>query len=235
MRLRNGLATIVLSLSTVLGCEFLESKPQPQCFNCNDAQLPKKNNKYSPESYIRGDGYKSLLIEIDSVEGVNPINEDDLRLVEQVLSRIIDKPKGISHKYSDVGIHSSKKVYQIADLEALAAKYRSYGRDSLSLYVLYLDGEYYFNSIAGVALDDGTIFIFRENVPESLDKCIFMHEAGHQFGLVGIIPQQRVHEDSGHHQHDSNDLCVMFYKLTNPLNYLFDRQCLEDIAAVRKK
>ena len=235
MNLRTG--ALASMLFTTAGCQFLgltTKNPNLSYHGPCAAETSSANEPYTPCNYIRGNAHKSLVIEIDSVEYVDPINKQDIELLEKILSKIIDKPKGIKHIMSSTDIPLKKEQYSIADIYDIIEENRSIKKEQLSLYVLYLNGSYVNDSTAGLSLNDGVIVVFRDHVKKNYDKAILMHEIGHQLGLVnGGIEQQRIHEDKNHQWHDANNVCVMYYRLTNHLNYLFDKQCLEDIKAVR--
>lgn len=229
--IKKGIVCCVVSLA---GCVFSQEKKPVDC-NCDVIRLSDK--KYDPAQYIRSDCFDSLLIEIDAFEGVEPIDEKELIFLESILKHTLDKPKGITHVYSDTNILQAKDVYTIDDLKDIAHKYRSFPAHGkkLSMYVLYMNGCYNEDKVAGVALDGGMFFVFRNAVESFLDKAVFMHEFGHELGLVNNeTKQQSKHEDPKHNGHDVNKACVMFYRLTDALNYLYDKQCLDDIAAVKK-
>jgi hypothetical protein len=84
---------------------------------------------------------------------------------------------------------------------------------------------------------------------EECEALIWLHEFGHLLGLVGGIPMIEDHNDPEHPGHDKNPDCLMHWlfhhgsavdKLRSRVNagdvtpIGFDRQCLEDLRAVRE-
>lgn len=240
MRFKKRAVTFVISLASLVGCEFgVQKKPESDC-----ATSLKKTGFYAPEDYIRSDCYKSLIIEIDCVEGVSLPNTDVMNTLEKRLKKIIDKPKGISYFVDDPSIVKEKDEYHLDDLYLLAKQHRSFGieklpQNVLSLYILYVNGVYRISdkhTAVGVALDNGAIMIFKNCIKPEQELALITHEIGHVLGLVnGRIPQQQKHEDKEHLGHDVNPACVMYYKLTSINSSLFDQQCLDDIHFVKNK
>lgn len=236
MYLRRAFVASILASSVGCGLFVDNSQSSPKRVVDFCGSVRRSAGAFSPCDYLCDRVYKSLVIEIDAIDGVAPIKDDDVVVLEKILSKIIDKPLGITHIKSDLHIDADRDVYSMRDILAIARKYRSTSRSQLSLYVLYLNGIYTNTDTAGLAIDDGIIAIFREFVPQEKDKGNLMHEIGHHLGLVNNgIPQLKLHEDKAHPQHDVNSACVMFYRLRDPLNYLFDRQCLDDISAAKHK
>lgn len=84
---------------------------------------------------------------------------------------------------------------------------------------------------------------------EECEALVWLHEFGHLLGLVGAIPMIEDHQDPDHPVHDKNPDCLMHWlfhnasavdKLRSRYNagelqpVGFDRQCRDDLRAVRE-
>lgn len=128
-------------------------------------------------------------------------------------------------------IDATPGPYRTADIEALAAKYRTVysSGDTVSLFVLFLDGRYEIDAdvdqtVLGAALaGSGVIAMFKPTIdgvnnPLSPDVVRFteqatlVHELGHSFGLVNVgLPLVSNHEDPHHPSHCDDPDCVMYW------------------------
>ncbi|HEX4474498.1 MAG TPA: hypothetical protein VH142_05430 [Polyangiaceae bacterium] len=128
-------------------------------------------------------------------------------------------------------IDATPGPYRTADIEALAAKYRTVysSGDTVSLFVVFLDGRYELDAdvdetVLGAALaGSGIIAMFKPTIdgvnnPLSPDVVRFteqatlIHELGHSFGLVNVgLPLVSNHEDPRHPSHCDDPDCVMYW------------------------
>jgi hypothetical protein len=122
-------------------------------------------------------------------------------------------------------------VFDRNDLLAIAQKHRGTvsGGDTLSFYVLFLDGR--FKDDEGRVLDrtvgisvrgTGIIAMFKPAItadfvqpvmPMFMEQVTLVHEFGHAIGLVGErIPTTSPHRDDARGAHCRNPSCIMYWK-----------------------
>lgn len=179
------------------------------------------------KSYLSGNKYTKLIIEIDYVEGYE-ISDKALNTLKSRINYYCDKPDGIFD--IDDGITSSKTTYSDGDIRKMEEKHRDYHKsgNDIVLYVLYLNGEYAKDEdVLGLAYGASSMAIFKEKIDgisipfwaqnqvdnEDYEKSVLVHEFGHVLALVNIgYESERDHEDVYKH-HCIHDECVMYYSV----------------------
>jgi hypothetical protein len=192
-------------------------------------------NPYTPYAYIRGDIFRRLVLEIDSVPGFEPRSsvEDDLLAG---LGPILDKPLGISSMRDDaLTSMGADHVWTFDELDDLAKATFDLpvSVDTTRMHVLFVDGSYEKDTasskILGIAWGGKNLVMFkqtienlcqqaplliRERVCEAAELGIWTHETGHLLGLVDNgLPMVSNHRDpdSSHGRHDASDDCIMYW------------------------
>lgn len=192
-----------------------------------------------PERYIARKQDTRLMIEIDSVSGMEPRRQSEQDIVER-FSALLDKPDGVEIEHDDA-IESRGADYRWTDDELFELAPSIFDDDepagTVSLHVMFLDGSYQSESggtVLGVAWANRHIAMFTEVINQSCssapllgelsaDACrasefgVWSHELGHVLGLVNNgISMQSDHEDSEHPHHDSEAGCLMYWAYDGP-------------------
>jgi hypothetical protein len=131
--------------------------------------------------------------------------------------------------------------------------------DRVSLYVIYVGGKFSENSnVLAATYLSLSIVVFKSEIvryaPQGgmcddimivneckVERSALVHEFGHVLGLVGLVYASPAdHEDPQHPSHCTNESCVMHHSIDvykggipRPPPYAFDRDCLEDLKAIR--
>ena len=185
----------------------------------------------SPRDFLSADRYRSLVIQVVSVDGFAP-QQTTLNNLSSFLIQRCNKPNGISFVHTaisspGVGAYSNQ---QLADVEKRYRSIETHGNE-LTAFVYFADGEYAGNTddekVLGVTYDESSVAIFEKTVRDysggllqpteaSLETCILLHEFGHVLGLVNNgSPAQVAHEDGSHPRHCNNEDCLMYWLVEN--------------------
>jgi hypothetical protein len=186
---------------------------------------------------VRGQPYPSLVVEVDSVPGMEPDaqNETDLAAV---LDSLIDKPAGIE-VVPDGALDSRGADHAWTFDELMELGNSSFDRpladDAIAVHAMFIDGHSADDSdggvILGLAWSHTHIAIFEQTIRDMCDasalppllagrQCrgaelaIWTHESGHLLGLVDNgLPMVNDHRDpdADHGAHDASDECVMYW------------------------
>ncbi len=214
------------------------------------------------QMYIENEPYSELIIEYDHVQGRVP-GQEAMNTLEERVEEYTDKETIVSELDEtlpplDSGITPPRRrsdSYDGDDISDLEDQYRTYSRegDTISIYVLYLDGEWGENERAlGLARRPSLIVIFIDVIErfsertdiEShyIERGVLVHEFGHLLSLVGI-GYETDHEDSDHPHHCDERAgdCVMAAAVEykgeedeDPPPDDFCTLCLEDIDRIRE-
>lgn len=186
---------------------------------------------------VRGAPFPRLVVEVDSVPGMEPDEQNQADLAA-VLASIIDKPAGIE-VVGDGALDSrgADHAWSFAELMELADSSfdRPLADDAIAVHAMFIDGHSADDSSAGVILglawSHTHIAIFEQTIRDMCDasslppllaerQCrgaelaIWTHESGHLLGLVDNgLPMARDHRDPDpdHGAHDASDQCVMYW------------------------
>lgn len=220
------------------------------------------------ERYISSSTDARLVIELDYVEGALPRAAAEADLIAR-LTALLDKPGGIEIVHDDViPSRGADHAWTFAELTMLADQTFDDDHGTIAMHVLWIDGhdddDGAGGSILGLAWGNrhiamyhdtiericGSSLIMREQVCESAQYHVWLHEVGHVIGLVDNgLPMVTDHRDPDHGAHDVNDACIMYWAFDGEsgIDILreqllgggptidFDAECLADIAAVRDR
>lgn len=214
------------------GSDEDENKPQP----FNSLATPGDSAK----SFLEGDQYSTLNLEIDYMEGYKP-TQAALDSLEIFLNRHLNKAS------INVGIPNSiepggQNAYSVEDVVNLEEQHRNRytaaGSDTLWAYFLVLDGEFSQQNVLGIAYFNTSMAFFGQTIQdysgdptqpstEKMEATVFRHEIGHNIGLVNngtpMVPGQE-HQDSANGHHCTEEECLMYYAVetTDYFDNLFD-------------
>lgn len=220
-------------------------------------QPPKFNSKAAPgdsaKSFLEGDQYTDLQVEIDYMPGHAPTQEglDSLQVFLQerlhketiTLSTPTEIPSG------------GQSSYTISDVRSIEEEnrnnYTQAEDNTLHAYFLVLDGEFEQSNVLGVAYYNTSVAFFGPTIEsvsgtpptapseEKVEGTVFRHEFGHNMGLVGNgTPTQSDHKTDGS-AHCTTQSCLMypsvettdfFSNFSGDIPEL-DAYCIEDLQA----
>lgn len=251
-------------LLTILTLGFLtyacsDSSTGPDPDNGNDPSV-EFNSKAAPgdsaKSFLEGDQYSSLQIEIDYMPGHAP-TQGGLDRLKTFLEQRLNKssitflepteiPSGNQDAYSSNDVRDLEKSHRNNFTEA--------GSNTLHAYFLILDGEFEQSNVLGIAYWNTSMAFFGKTIEdvsgnppvapseEQVEGTVFRHEVGHNLGLVGIgspHPEgQEPHETDGS-AHCTVDGCLMepavetanFFQNLSGETPDLDPLCIEDLQA----
>ncbi len=200
------------------------------------------------EDYARGDRFPRLVIEVDSVAGVEPREEVEQEIAG-TLSGLVEKPGGVSvQRDGEIASRGADHGWTFEELQALAEEQFALEvpADTIKMHVMFVDGRWHEDSgdsrVLGIAWAHTHAVIFKQTIedacrigpggPLSERLCanaehgVWLHELGHVMGLVNVgAPMVTGHEDPDHRGHSHNRDCVMFwaYETGGLLDLLRDR------------
>lgn len=186
---------------------------------------------------IRGEPFASLVVEVDSVPGLEPDerNQDDLAAL---LAGLVDKPGGVTVARDGALVsRGADHAWTFAELMEMAdASFdRALPDDAIAIHAMFIDGHSADDSdqgvVLGLAWSHTHIAIFEQTIQDicagsalppllaerqcrGAELAIWTHEVGHLLGLVDNgLPMVNDHRDPDpqHGAHDASDACVMYW------------------------
>jgi len=163
--------------------------------------------------YLLDEKYTSLYIEVDQYDDCN-ISEESMNGVQGEISRIINKPGGVSYKISDDTIALANDGYNSEGIRNLAQRYQNNATSDTQavLYIMCLNRyEEQLSNIGQTVHEDGVVVFWDtiQKLASSSTEMIqtyisstILHEFGHQLGLD--------------HSNDTN--CLMSESVESPGN-----------------
>jgi hypothetical protein len=186
---------------------------------------------------IRAAPYPSLVVEVDSVPGMEPDEQNETDLAA-VLDSLVDKPSGIE-VVQDGALDSrgADHAWTFDELMEMGSSTFDLplADDAIAMHAMFIDGHSADDSdrgvILGLAWSHTHIAIFEQTIRDMCDasalppllagrQCrgaelaIWSHESGHLLGLVDNgLPMVNDHRDPDpdHGAHDASDQCVMYW------------------------
>lgn len=250
---RRLLPLFLLPLFLLAACS--KDEDDPENFN-KDRNLNKKGVGFSAHDLLAADKYKSVVVEIQYVQGFEPTAAAVSNLKTFMEARL-NKPEGIVFKQKQLP-PIGKASYSTEDIAALENQYREEftSPNQLAIYFLFADGPYAGNTSSGAVLGQAywntSMVVFGKTVQElsgglgqpsqaSLETVILNHELGHILGLVNVgTAMQTNHQDAQNGAHCTNKNCLMYWgvetgdviqNLIGGSIPQLDQDCLNDLRA----
>lgn len=212
------------------------------------------NNRSEPADFLSDKKYKSLVVEIQYVEGYKP-EAGAIDKLRTFMEARLHKPAGIAFEYHPIP-SPGKAFYDVADAEKIERQYREEHRHgaTAAAYFLFVDGAYARDGenskVLGIAYGGSSVIMFGKTMHDysgalgqpsrtALETTVAIHEMGHLLGLVNSGSSMAAdHEDTAHPHHCNNSNCIMYYQaetsdiignlLGNGIPEL-DQQCISDL------
>lgn len=184
---------------------------------------------------VRDTVFDKLVIEVDSVPGMEPREETDDGLTE-LLPDLVDKPGGVTAvRDAAIASRGADHEWTFDELDELAEDTFDLETEpgAIKIHMMYIDGHSELDGDGGVilglawshthlAMFEQTIqeycasapVLIRDDVCAAAELSIGTHEVGHLIGLVDNgLPMVEDHRDpdEAHGRHDASDACVMYY------------------------
>jgi hypothetical protein len=226
------IATVCSALVPLLGgCETLA----PRADAGTGGDSPDGGSTIRPryEDYIRGDRFPKLVLEIDSVPGLEPRPSSTAGVIDAI-DALVSKPGGISSATSPLSSAGADHAWTFAELQQLATSTFDLAApsDTIKMHVLFVDGhsadDTQNGKILGLAWAHTHLVVFKQTIESSCrtgvpsvlaeqvcadaEQGVWTHEIGHILGLVDNgLPMVTPHSDPEHVAHDHSSSCVMFW------------------------
>ncbi len=209
------LATLFLIIVTAVSC------------NKEKNTITASTDYIRPNDFLSANRYKTLIVEVDYMNGYQPTQAAIDNAVDFLLERL-NKPKGIKVVLKNIPA-LNKNTYTISDIKNIELVNRNHypAAEILTAYVLFLDGGYIQDNqntkILGVSYSSTAVAIFEETIKNysggvtqpsqtTLETAVINHEFGHTLGLINNgTPLQSQHQDINHGHHCNDSDCLMYY------------------------
>lgn len=185
------------------------------------------DNRVDPVDFLSDKKYKSLVVEIQYVDGYKPEPETMNRL-KTFMEQRLNKPAGIAFVYHAIP-SPGLSFYDVTDAERIERQYREedvHGA-TIAAYFLFVDGPYARDDqnakVLGIAYGGSSVIMFGKTIHDYsgaigepnrdvLESTVIEHEFGHLMGLVDDGTKMAVgHLDGAHGHHCDNSACLMYY------------------------
>ncbi len=179
---------------------------------------------------LRGSVSK-LVVEVDVQSGVRVSQAAMDHLVGRMRA-YVDKPGGVVVSGGNT-FSSDRTQWSSAQLREIASQNRDTrsGGDTVSVYVLYVEGEFIANgqstNAIGVAHNASEFAVFPDKwaglggllgSDSAIERAVLVHEWGHLLGLVNIGYTSEIdHEDPEHKGHSRNQGSAMYWAIESTL------------------
>lgn len=194
--------------------------------------------------FLRGSRYTNVLIEVMYVSSATANfsiapNKADLEYLRQKILHYCNKTNVVVAVDDPIPYsHLSTILWETDALKAFEKRHGLYSSvgDTLVLRILYMPGTYLPSQITrGLAYGDYAFCMFKQQIADSRERSVMLHEFGHILGLVNCGTKcQTPHEeqDSAHKPHCNNEKgCVMYYSSPDTQTPDFDEACQRDLKA----
>lgn len=201
-------------------------------FNCSDStQTPAVNVPVvvSPNDFLSGSKYTSLVIEIVSVTGFAP-SGTAVNNLKAFLQARLNKSAGITVTLASIA-SPGKSTYSLADVQTIEGANRKQKTSGtiLTAFFFFADADYSGNSgsakVLGIAYGSSSMALFEKTVTEfsggvgepsvsTLETAVMNHEFGHILGLVNNGTSMiSAHQDTANGKHCNDSNCLMYFNV----------------------
>ena len=204
------------------------SKDEDDLENFNkDHSLNKKSVGYSAHDLLSADKFKSVIVEMQYVQGFEP-TQAAVNNLKTFMEQRLNKPGGINFKMKQIPA-ISQTSYSVEDIAEIEKQYREEFTtpDQLAIYFFFADSHYSGNTGSGQVLGQAywntSMVIYEKTVQDlsgnlgqpsqaTLETVILNHELGHILGLVNVGTEMVTnHQDAPHGAHCDNSNCLMYW------------------------
>ncbi|MCB0698053.1 MAG: hypothetical protein KDC07_11845 [Chitinophagaceae bacterium] len=210
----------------------------------------------SANDFLSAAKYKAINVQFCNVNK-HPFPDSVVQAAVAFLDKYCHKPNGIYVSYANIPLQGGN-LY-VNDLINIEKQYREQfqvtgedGIDTLGLFILLTEGDYYEKNILGVAYKNTSVALFGGIIDEhsgaegqptyaAAMTAVLEHELGHIFGLVNLgSALQSNHQDEANGKHCDVPGCLMNYQMqtTDYMNVFtgekipeLDPKCLDDLRA----
>lgn len=241
---------MVLLAFLITGCVKVIASEE-EAVNAN--YLHNKPIGTSATDLLRSDKYTSLRVEIQYMEGFEP-DKESLYNLRIFLQQYLDKPDGIFLEVKQIGKTANPVLnrQELLELERNSRTVYTRGKE-LGVFILYTDGHYINEKIAGLAYLNTSAVLFGKMIRDhsgkigqpdrtKLETTVLLHEVGHLLGLINKgSAMLSDHQDEDHQGHCRNKECLMYYRIgtDDRFGYLvkgkipeLDVHCQADLQAI---
>lgn len=194
---------------------------------CRKDNSTHNNDRVTPNSFLSGNKYEKLTVEIQYVNGYQPTSAT-LDNLKALLEQRLNKPGGIII-IQDAIPSPGKSAYSIDDIRNIEKTNRTQNtkRNLLTAYFFFADNDYAVNSgsskVLGIAYGNSSMVVFEKTIKDFaggitqppitvLETTVLEHEFGHLIGLVNNgSSMQSPHQDEPHGKHCDDKNCLMYY------------------------
>jgi len=222
---RLALTLLVIFIVAAAGCT--EDGPPEEDESPQDEVMESAPGDFA-RAFLSDENFTKVIVEVDYVPGSGPDN-GALDLLVQRIKQYCDKSAVVMGERDE--LPAGQGSYSGEDLNALELEYRDgyYDRDNktITLYILYLDGEFEDSSTLGATYHASSMAIFADRIEamsiplwaqalglqhSDIEASVLVHEFGHVLRLVNIgYESERDYEDPEHPHHSIHQDCVMYH------------------------
>lgn len=204
----------------------------------------------SAKDMLTAANYTNINIEVQYMPGYAP----DPTTINDVIAYLNSLCNKTSITYTTTAIAANGNILTQNDVMAIEKQSRvNYtSGNTLSLYVLITDNNFFTKDVLGFAYRNTSICLFGKTIYDNsggigqpnriiMEENVLEHELGHLMGLVNLgSPMQTNHQDIANGNHCTNKNCLMYYaaESTDIVTLLmtggtltFDANCMADLKA----
>lgn len=181
----------------------------------------------SANDFLADSNFTVLSVEVDYMGDHKP-TDAALDSLAAFLEKCTNKNKIVINEPTSIssGGQSSYTADDVRNLEEEHRNLKTENTDTLTTYILILDGEYSNGNVLGIAYYNTSVALFGETIDRvssgvgapprrKIEASVLNHEFGHLFGLVNIegsgTNMQTPHQDEKNGHHCDNDQCLMYW------------------------